>query len=90
MKLLIPSLRKTAFRGHPTSKLGVFGVIWGQITKMFKPEQIIYQNEAFGLVITKKWFSRSVEVTLPRIWGIWGHFGPKFKVFQTLTNYTPK
>ena len=70
--------------------LRVFGVIWGQITKMFKPGQIIYQNEALHPMITKKWFSRSVEVTRPQIWGIWGHLGSKSKKFQTKKNYIPK
>ena len=42
--------------------LGVFGVIWGQNPKIFKPRQIIYQNEALGPVIKKKRFSRSSEV----------------------------
>ena len=40
-------------RGHLTPKLGVFGVIWAQNSKNFKPRQIIHQNEAFGSVI---WF----------------------------------
>ena len=59
--------------------MGVFGVIWGQITKKFKPGQIIYQNEALGPVITKKWFSRSVEVTRPKIGDIWGQNRKSFK-----------
>ena len=42
--------------------LEVFGVIWGQNPNIFKPRQIIYQNEALGPVIKKKWFSRSSEV----------------------------
>ena len=42
--------------------LGVFGVIWGKNSKIFKPRQIIHQNEALGPVIKKKWFSRSSEV----------------------------
>ena len=39
--------------------LRVFGVIWGQNPNIFKPRQIIYQNEAFGPVIKKKLFPMS-------------------------------
>ena len=41
--------------------LGVFGVIWGQNSKIFKPRQIIHQNEALGPVIKKEWLSRSSD-----------------------------
>ena len=51
-------------RGHPTPKLGVFGVIWGQNSNIFKPSQIIYQNEALGPVINIKWFSESSDPKL--------------------------
>ena len=37
--------------------LGVFGVIWGQNSNIFKPRQIIHQNKALGPVIKKKWSS---------------------------------
>ena len=57
--------------------LGVFGVIWGQNPNIFKPRQYIYQNEAFGHVITMKWFSRSPD---PKFWG---HLGSKSKDFRT-------
>ena len=70
-------------------KFGV-GVTWGQNPNIFKPRQIIYQNEALCLVIKKKWFSRSSEVIRPQNEGVWGHFGSKFKNFQTWTNYIPK
>ena len=69
-------------RGHPTTKLGVFGVIWGNNSKFFKPGQTIYQNEAFDPVIKKEWFSRSSD---PKIRGLWGHLKLKVKDFQTLT-----
>ena len=49
-------------QGHLILKLGVFGVIWGQNSNIFKPRQIIHQNEALGPVIKKKWFSWSSEV----------------------------
>ena len=64
--------------------MGVFGVIWGQITKMFKPGQIIYQNEALGPLIRKKCFSRSVEVMRPQNWGYLGSFGVKIQSFSNL------
>ena len=51
-------------RGHPTPKLGVFGVIWDQNSKFFKPKQIIYQNEALGPVINIKLFLRSSDPNL--------------------------
>ena len=38
--------------------LEVFGVIWGQNPNIFKPRQIIHQNEALGPVIKGEWFSR--------------------------------
>ena len=80
----IPWLRKMVFQviqSHLTPKLGVFGVIWGQNSNIFKPRQIIYQNEAFGPVITKTRFSRSVEVTRPQIWGYLGSFRVKIQKF---------
>ena len=52
-------------RGHPTPNQWVFGVIWGQNPKIFKPRQIIYQNEGLGALITKKLFPRSPGI----IWG---------------------
>ena len=60
--------------------LGVFGVIGGQNSNIFKPRQFIYQNEALGHVIMKKLFLRSPD---PKLGGIWGHLGSKFKHFQT-------
>ena len=42
--------------------LGVFGVIWGQNSNIFKPRQIIHQNEALGSVSKKNGFSRSSEI----------------------------
>ena len=62
MKLWVTWLRKKCFQGHLTPNWGVFGVIWGQNSNIFKPKQITYQNEALGPVIKKKWFSRSSEV----------------------------
>ena len=53
--------------------------IWGQISNISKPRQIIYQNEALGTVIMKKWFPGSPEVTWPQIRGIWGHLRSNFK-----------
>ena len=67
-------------------QMGVFEVIWGQITKI----TTIYQNEALGSVITKKWFSRPAKVTRPQVGGIWGHLGSKSKHFQTKINNIPK
>ena len=82
MKLLVPWLRKKGFRGYPRSpapKFGVFGVIWGQNQKIFKPRKIIYQNDALDPVIKKKWFTRSSDL---KIEGIWGHLGSKLKNFK--------
>ena len=44
--------------------LGVFGVIGGQNSNIFKPRQFIYQNEALGHVIMKKLFLRSPDPKL--------------------------
>ena len=49
-------------RGHLTPKLGGFGVIWGQNSKIFKPRQIIHQNEALDLVIKKNLRSSDFEL----------------------------
>ena len=43
-------------RGHPTPNQGLFGVIWGKNPNIFKPRQIIYQNEALGALITGEGF----------------------------------
>ena len=43
------------------------GGIWGQNPKIFKPGQIIYQNEALAHLITKMIISREPEVNLPEI-----------------------
>ena len=72
MKLWVTWLRKKCFQGHLTQNWGVFGVIWGQNSNIFKPRQLIYQNQALGDVITKKLFSRSFD---PKLGGIWGHLG---------------
>ena len=66
---------------------GVFGVIRGQNSNIFKPRQFIYQNEALGHVITKK-CSRG-HVT-PNWGGIRGHLGSKSEDFQTYKSYIPK
>ena len=50
------------FESLELGSLGVFGVIWDQNQNIYKARQIIYQNEALGPVIEKKWFSRSFEV----------------------------
>ena len=70
------------FTSGGRGRLGVFGVIWGQNSNIFKPRQFIYQNEALGHVITNKLFSRSPD---PKLRGIWGHLGSKFKHFKTWT-----
>ena len=57
MKLLVSWLRKSDFQGRSRSlnlKLGLFAVFWGQNLKICKPGQIIYQNEALGLVVKKR------------------------------------
>ena len=59
--------------------LGVFGVIWGQNPKIFKPRQIIYQNESLGALITKKVVS---EVTRGHPTPNWGVFVVKIKKFK--------
>ena len=51
--LITNNLVAEVTRGHVTRKLGVLGVIWGQNQKIFKPGQIIYQNEALGALITQ-------------------------------------
>ena len=56
----------------------------GQNPKIFKPRQIIYQNEALGALITKKWFPRSLEVIRPQIMGYLGSFGVKIQIFSNL------
>ena len=66
--------------------MGVFEVIWGQIRKI----TTIYQNETLGTVITKKWFSRQVKVTRPKVGEIWGHLESKSKHFQTKISNIPK
>ena len=71
-------------RDHLTPKLGVFGVIWGQNPNIFKPRQIIYQNEPLGPVTKKKWFSRSSEVIWPQNWAYLGSFGVKIQTFSNL------
>ena len=73
-------LRKNGFQGHPPPKLGVFGVIWVQNSKFFKPGQIIYQNEALGPSINIKWFSRSSAPKLGRL----GSFEVKIQRFSNL------
>ena len=49
------------FASGGRGRLGVFVVIWGQNSKIFKPRQFVYQNEALGHLITKKVFSRSPD-----------------------------
>ena len=66
--------------------LGVLGVTWGQNTKNYKPGQVIYQNEALGALMTKKWFLRSAEVIRPRI----GAFEVKIQRFSNLGNLYSK
>ena len=79
MKLRLPWELKSGFHGHPRSpdpKLGGFVVIWGQNKKILEPKQIIYQNEAFGLRV-----SRGHMRTLhPKFWS----FGVKKQKFQIL------
>ena len=64
--------------------MGVFGVIWGQNPNILIPEQFIYQNEALGHVIMKKWFSRSPEPKLGVFGVIWGQNLKIFKPRQIL------
>ena len=66
--------KRIIFRGHPRSldpKSGVFRVIPGQGLKIFKPGQIIDQNEALGRVDTKNGFrghpkQKKTVLKLPR------------------------
>ena len=51
--------------------LGGFWEIGGQNSKISEPRQIIYQNDAVGHVITKKGFSRSLDLKL----GVFGVIG---------------
>ena len=74
-------------RGHPTPNQGLFGVIWGQNSKLFKPRQIIYQNEAIGTMITKSGFrghprSSDPESEVFRV--IWGQNPKIFKPRQII------
>ena len=68
---------------------GVFGVVWGQNLKVFRPRQIMYQNEALGPVITKTGSRGRPSPHDPKFGVIWGHLGSKFKNFQSQTNYAP-
>ena len=84
MKLLLRRLGKSGFRGQSRSsdlKLGVFGVIWGQTSKIFKQGQIIYENEALEPEITKS-FSRSSEVDRLKVGGYLGSVGVKIKNYS--------
>ena len=72
--------------------LGAAAIFWsfeGQNPKMFKHRFFIYQNVAFGPIISKNLFSLSFEVTLTKNWVIRGHFGSKSVNFPTLVNYIP-
>ena len=51
---------------------GIYGHL-GSNPKIVKHRQIIYQNEALGLVVTKRWFSGSLG-------GIWGQNQNIFKL----------
>ena len=85
MKLLLRRLGKSGFRGQsrsPDLKLGVFGVIWGQTSKIFKQGQIIYENEALEPEITKKSFSRSSEVDRLSVGGYLGSVWVKIKNYS--------
>ena len=66
---------------------GVFGVVWGQNLKVFKPRQIMHQNEALGPVITKTGSRGRPRPHDPKFGVIWGHLGSKFKNSQTQTKY---
>ena len=52
----------------------VFGVIWGQNANIFKPRQIIYQNEALGPMTKKKMVFEVIR----------GHLTPKCGVFGVI------
>ena len=69
-------------RGHLTTKLGVFGVIWGQNSKFLRPGQTINQNEALSPVINIKWFLRSSDPKLGAFWVIWSQ---NLKIIQEET-----
>ena len=62
--------------------LGVFGVIWGKNPNIFKPRQIIYQNEALGPVIKKSGFRGHPRSSDPKTGGIWGHSGQNPNIFK--------
>ena len=84
IKLLLRRLGKSGFRGQsrsPDLKLGVFGVIWGQTSKIFKQAQIIYENEALEPEITKS-FSRSSEVDRLKVGEYLGSVGVKIKNYS--------
>ena len=59
--------------------MGVFGVIWGQNPNIFKPRQIIYQNEVLGPVIKKKMVFKVIR----------GHLTPKLGVFGFIWGQNP-
>ena len=63
---------------------GVFGVIRGQNSNIFKPRQFIYQNEALSHVITKKLFSRSRDPELGVFGVIWGQNPKIFKPIKVI------
>ena len=44
----------------------------------------MYQNEALGALITKKWFSRSPRSSDPKLGGIWGQITYIFKPGQII------
>ena len=70
MKLLVPWLRKSGFQGRSRLldlKLGVFEVFWGQKLTIFKPGQMIYQNEALAPLVKKSGFRGHPRTSDPRM-----------------------
>ena len=63
MKLLLTQLLKKGFLSHLSPNQGVFGVISGQNLMIFKPGEIINQNETLDRVVAKKLCPRSTDVT---------------------------
>ena len=71
MKLLVQWLRKSGSWGHRPQ----IGGIWGQIPKNLQTRTNVYQNEALGPVITKKWVPRSLDPKLGLFGVTWGYLG---------------
>ena len=63
--------------------MAIFGVIGGKILEILEPRQVINQNDALGHVITKKWFSISLDPKLG-VFGVIGGQNLKISV-----NYIP-